>query len=69
MAGDPEEVIIDFAESCVVDRNAIEALNKQTEPYGASGKRLPLRHPSDDCRVLRKNADAVIEVKMQEDPH
>ena len=30
---DPEEVVIDFKESRVVDMSAIEALNKTTERY------------------------------------
>jgi sulfate permease, SulP family len=33
VANDPDEVIIDFAESRVVDMSAIEALNKITEKY------------------------------------
>jgi len=41
---DPQEVIIDFKESRVVDHSAIEALNKLTERYARVGKtvRLPL---------------------------
>ena len=35
---DPEEVVIDFAESRVVDMSAIEALNKITERYQKVGK-------------------------------
>ncbi len=36
---DPNEVIIDFAESRVVDMSAIEALNKITERYHKVGKK------------------------------
>lgn len=66
---DPNEVIIDFRESRVVDMSAIEALNKLTERYREKGKDLHLRHLSDDCRLLLKNADDIIEVNVLEDPH
>lgn len=69
MQNDPEEVIIDFKESGVVDMSAIEALNKLTERYRAAGKKLYLRHLSDDCRLLLKNAEDIIEVNLLEDPH
>jgi len=66
--GDPDEVIIDFSESRVVDMSAIEALNKITERYEKQGKKLHLRHLSADCRKLLKNADEIIEVNILEDP-
>ena len=65
---DPEEVIIDFSESRVVDMSGIEALNKLTERYHKQGKKLHLRHLSEDCRRLLSNADAIIEVNILEDP-
>jgi SulP family sulfate permease len=45
VAGDPDEVVIDFAESRVVDMSAIEALNKVTERYAKSGKRNSFKTP------------------------
>jgi SulP family sulfate permease len=65
---DPEEVIIDFAESRVVDQSAIEALNKLTERYQKVGKTVHLKHLSPDCRALLKNADKIIDVNVLEDP-
>ncbi len=65
---DPEEVIIDFAESRVVDMSAIEALNKITERYQKVGKRIHLKHLSPDCQKLLKNAEEIIEVNVLEDP-
>lgn len=65
---DPEEVIIDFKESKVVDMSAIEALNKITDRYHKQGKKLHLRHLSSDCRQLLKNAESVIDVNIIEDP-
>jgi len=65
---DPEEVIIDFQESRVVDMSAIEALNKLTERYLKNGKKLHLKHLSPDCQKLLKNAEKVIDVNILEDP-
>jgi len=65
---DPEEVIIDFAESRVTDMSGIEALNKITERYQKAGKKLHLKHLSTDCRQLLKNAESIIDVNIIEDP-
>lgn len=65
---DPNEVIIDFAESRVVDMSAIEALNKITERYHKVGKKVHLKHLSSDCKTLLKNAEEVIDVNVLEDP-
>ncbi|MGV3686260.1 MAG: SulP family inorganic anion transporter [Daejeonella sp.] len=66
--GDPEEVIVDFRESRVADMSGIEALSRLTERYANAGKKLHLRHLSQDCRALLKNAESVIEVNIMEDP-
>ncbi|MBT8280847.1 MAG: STAS domain-containing protein, partial [Muriicola sp.] len=65
---DPDEVIIDFRESRVVDMSAIEALNKITERYLKVGKKVHLKHLSRDCKRLLKNADDIIDVNVLEDP-
>jgi sulfate permease, SulP family len=65
---DPDEVIIDFAESRVVDMSAIEALNKITERYLKVGKKVHLKHLSPDCKQLLKNAEDIIDVNVLEDP-
>ncbi|MGB5273256.1 MAG: SulP family inorganic anion transporter [Flavobacteriaceae bacterium] len=65
---DPEEVIIDFRESRVADMSGIEALNKLTERYLKLGKKVHLRHLSNDCKRLLANADDLIEVNVMEDP-
>ncbi len=65
---DPEEVVINFAESRVVDMSAIEALHKITERYHKVGKKVHLKHLSPDCRKLLKNADAIIDINIMEDP-
>ncbi len=65
---DPDEVIIDFEESRVVDMSAIEALNRITERYLKVGKKVHLKHLSPDCYKLLKNAEKVIDVNILEDP-
>lgn len=67
-AADPAEVVIDFAESRVVDMSAIEALNKITERYHKMGKKIHLKHLSPDCRQLLKNAEEIIDINVVEDP-
>lgn len=65
---DPHEVIVDFAESRVVDMSAIDALNKITERYQKVGKVIHLKHLSADCKKLLKNAGEIIDVNVLEDP-
>jgi len=66
---DPDEIIIDFKESRVVDMSAIEALSKITERYLKVGKKVHLRHLSPDCQKLLQNADKIIDVNVLEDPN
>jgi sulfate permease, SulP family len=65
---DPDEVIIDFEESRVADMSGIEALNRITERYLKAGKKIHLKHLSQDCRRLLENADTLIDVNIIEDP-
>ncbi len=65
---DPNEVIIDFAESRVADHSGIEAINKLAQKYTAEGKSIHLRHLSADCRKLIDKADKIIDVNIMEDP-
>lgn len=65
---DPMEVIIDFRESKVVDMSGIDALHKLTEKYQQQGKTLRLKHLSEDCRRLLKNAEGVVDVNIIDDP-
>jgi len=65
---DPDEVVVDFKESRIVDVSAIDALDKLSKKYTQQNKKLHLRHLSEDCRKMLKNAEAVIEVNIQDDP-
>lgn len=65
---DPNEVIIDFKESRVMDQSAIEAINKVAEKYQKAGKNIHLRHLSKDCTKLIRKAEDICDVSMIEDP-
>ncbi len=68
LLNDPNEVVIDFSESRIVDMSGIEAVNKITERYHKIGKKIHLSHLSEDCRQLLRNANEIIEVNILEDP-
>lgn len=65
---DPDEVVIDFMESRIVDMSAIEAVNRITERYAKVGKKVTLRHLSPDSRQRLTKADTLIDVRVDEDP-
>ena len=65
---DNDEVIIDFANSQVMDHSATEAINGLSEKYKKQGKKLHLKHLSPDCRTMIKNAEEVIDINVIEDP-
>ena len=65
---DPQEVIVDFRESRVVDMSAIDALNKLSKRYSQNNKNLTLRYLSPDSVKLLQNAEAVIYINYSEDP-
>jgi len=58
--GDPEDVVIDFADSRVSDHSALEAINSLAERYGTLGKRVHLRHLSSDCAGLLVRLNGIL---------
>jgi sulfate permease, SulP family len=68
VAHDPQHIVIDFKHSRVFDMSGIDALNKLTERYRSVDKKLQLKHLSNDCKRLLKNADQIIAVNIIEDP-
>ncbi len=66
---DPADVVIDFYFSRVFDQSGLEAINALAERYQKLGKRLHLRHLSQDCRRLLDRAGDLVEVNISEDPH
>ncbi len=53
---DPDEVVIDFKEARVMDSSGAEAIDAITEKYKKAGKKLTLRHLSEDCKNVLKVA-------------
>ena len=68
ITSDSKIVIIDFADSRVMDHSAIEAINALTEKYKQAGKELHIKHVSPDCRTLIKNAEKIVDINVIEDP-
>lgn len=64
---DPEHVVIDFADSRVVDQSALQAIEDLAAKYDAAGKRLELRHLSRDCHRLLSKAGQLM-VDSDDDP-
>ncbi|MGY3439218.1 MULTISPECIES: SulP family inorganic anion transporter [unclassified Marinovum] len=65
--GDPETVIVDFAESRVVDQSALQAIENIAGKYEAAGKQIKLRHLSRDCHQLLTKAGHLM-VDSDDDP-
>lgn len=64
---DPGTVIIDFASSRVVDQSALQAIETLASKYEALGKRLQLRHLSNDGQRLLARAGHLV-VNTDRDP-
>ncbi|MFK7894672.1 MAG: SulP family inorganic anion transporter [Myxococcota bacterium] len=68
VAGDPDEIIVDFAESRVVDQSAIEVLNKLALKYEKADKRIHFQHLSKDCIRMVDRAQQLCDINVLEDP-
>jgi len=66
--GDPLHVIVDFADSRVLDQSAIEAISTLNDRYIREGKKLHIRHLSKDCWKLLHKAGVLVEMNIVEDP-
>ena len=66
-AGDPDEVVIDFARSRVVDQSALQAIEDVAGKYEREGKRVQLRHLTRDCHALLTRAGQLM-VDSDDDP-
>ena len=53
---DPDEVVIDFKDARVMDSSGVEAIDNITEKYKQAGKKLTLRHLSQDCKKVLTSA-------------
>lgn len=64
---DPAKVEIDFVESRVSDHSALEAIFNLVEKYEAAGKKITLKHLSEDCKVLLYKASPKFHQVIEED--
>ncbi len=53
---DPSDVIIDFKKARVMDSSGSEAIDALTDKYKKAGKKLTLRHLSEDCKKTLRSA-------------
>ena len=67
VTGDPEKVVVDFAESRVADQSALQAIEAIAGKYEAAGKRLQLRHLTRDCHRLLTKAGHLVR-ESEDDP-
>ena len=56
LENDPAEVIIDFKKARVMDSSGAEAIDSITDKYKKAGKKLTLRHLSEDCKRMLTTA-------------
>ena len=53
---DPENIILDFKDARVMDISGVEAIDNITKKYAEAGKKLTIRHLSEDCKKILKDA-------------
>ncbi|WP_419769750.1 MAG: SulP family inorganic anion transporter [Candidatus Marinarcus sp.] len=64
---DPKNVILDFKDARVVDISGVEAIDAITKKYKEAGKSLRIRHLSEDCKQILKDAGPFCEY-TEDDP-
>ena len=52
----------------MLDQSAIEAISTLSDRYIREGKKLHVRHLSQDCRKLLHKAGVLVEMNLIEDP-
>ncbi|MBT2130683.1 SulP family inorganic anion transporter [Aliiroseovarius lamellibrachiae] len=67
VANDPDAIVIEFADSRVVDQSALQAIEAIAIKYEAAGKKIQLRHLSRDCHQLLTKAGHLM-VDSDDDP-
>eukprot|EP00559_Dactyliosolen_fragilissimus_P008943 CAMPEP_0184862230 /NCGR_PEP_ID=MMETSP0580-20130426/6707_1 /TAXON_ID=1118495 /ORGANISM="Dactyliosolen fragilissimus" /LENGTH=572 /DNA_ID=CAMNT_0027359987 /DNA_START=208 /DNA_END=1926 /DNA_ORIENTATION=+ len=71
---DPNDIILDFTNTRVMDHSALEAINSVSDKYGEAGKTVHLRHLSGDCASLLERLNGgnkpyeLIELDPRSDP-
>jgi SulP family sulfate permease len=64
---DPDKVVIDFKNARVMDSSGVEAIDALTKKYEDTNKNLLLRHLSQDCKNILKQAGPHCEYE-EDDP-
>ena len=67
IAEDPEVVVIDFANSRVVDQSALQAIEDVAQKYFEAGKTVKLRHLSRNCHQLLSRSGQLV-IDSDDDP-
>ncbi len=65
---DPNDVVIDFKDSRIWDSSGVDAIDGLAGKYEEAGKTLHIRHISEECRDLLKQAQKHVEINVNEDP-
>jgi len=63
---DPDAIEIDFIEARISDHSGIEAIFILVEKYQAAGKKIILKHLSEDCKVLLYKASPIFTGVIEE---
>ncbi|MCC2616399.1 SulP family inorganic anion transporter [Aestuariibacter halophilus] len=66
--GDPDEVVIDFKDSRIWDSSGLDAIDGLADKYKEQGKKLHIRHISQECNALLTKAQEYVEINVNEDP-
>lgn len=64
---DPNEIVIEFSDSRVVDQSALQAIEAIAGKYELANKRIQLRHLSRDCHNLLTKAGHLV-IDSDDDP-
>ena len=67
ITNDPKMVILDFAESRIVDQSGLQAIEDIASKYAAANKQIMLRHLSHDCQKLLSRSRQII-IDSDDDP-
>jgi SulP family sulfate permease len=67
ISNDPKLVILDFAESRIVDQSGLQAIEDIASKYAAANKQIMLRHLSRDCHKLLSRSGQII-IDSDDDP-
>jgi len=67
-AKDPDEVVIDFANSRVWDHSGMEAIVDLAQRYGRAGKRVHLLNLSLSCQEMLQKANVIVPPSTEDNP-